>query len=180
MSLTKVTQSGTSKDNLKASFLKVNNIIDDLAATTSGKGASCIGIYDSAGNFTADNVETALAEIYTDHIGARSISQVFDENPTMTTGLTWGYYGGYIRNDTTLITISSGTVSLTDDTTNYIEIDSGGTVYVVASSFTAGRVPIRTVVTASGSQTTSTDKRAWFSVQTTGLEMLSYFFATNL
>lgn len=163
MSLTKVTQSGTSKDNLKASFLKVNNIIDDLAATTSGKGASCIGIYDAAGNFTATNVEDALAEVYTDHADALVMSNVFAVDPITTTGLTWGYMGGLLRNDNTIMTVSNGTVSLTDNTTNYIEISTNGTVYVVTGSFTAGRIPIRTVVTAAGVQTSSTDKRAWFS-----------------
>ena len=180
MSLTKVTQSGASKDNIKASFLKVNNMIDDLAATTSGKGASCVGILDTADNFTATTVEGALAEVYTDHAAALAISTAFDENSATTTGLTWGYKAGLLRNDTTLVTVTAGTVSLTDDTTNYVEIDSSGTVYVVASAFTAGRVPIRSVVTASGVQTVSTDQRAWFSVTTIGLEIKSFFMAMNL
>jgi hypothetical protein len=154
---------GASKDTIKEGFTAMNQIITDLASTASGKGASCIGIYDSANNFAAENVETALAEVYTDHAAALTMSAVFDENTATTTGLTWGYKGGQFRNDNTITTVTAGTVSLTDDTTNYIEVASNGTVYVVAGSFTAGRIPIRTVVTASGVQTTSTDKRAWFS-----------------
>lgn len=180
MALTPVTMTGASKDNIKEGFTKVNDIIDDLAATTSGLGASCIGILDTAGNYTAANVETALAEVYTDHAAALVISAAFDVNSATTTGLTWGYKGGLLRNDTTLVTVAAGTVSLTDDTTNYIEIDSAGTIYVVASAFTSGRVPIRTVVTASGVQGTSTDKRAWFSVGTAGLGPQLYFFAMNV
>jgi len=37
----------------------------ELAATTSGNGASKVGVYDSAGNFTGTNVEAVLAEIIT-------------------------------------------------------------------------------------------------------------------
>lgn len=180
MSLTKVTQSGSSKDNIKASFLKVNNMIDDLAAVTSGKGASCIGIQDSALNYTATTVEAALAEVYTDHAAALTMSNTLNENSATCTGLTWGYTGGLLRNDTTLVTVAAGTVSLTDDTTNYVEVDSAGVVYVVASAFTSGRIPLRTVVTASGVQGASTDKRAWFYAPTVGLEMKAYFFAMNL
>lgn len=163
MALTKITVTGASKDNLKECHDKVNDIIDDLAAVTSGLGASCIGILDAAGNFTATEVETALAEVYTDHSAALSMSSIFDENSATTTGLTWGYKGGTFRNDNTITTIAAGTVSLTNSTTNYIEIGTDGVVYVVASSFTSGRIPIRTVVTAGGVQTVSTDKRAWFS-----------------
>jgi hypothetical protein len=36
----------------------------DLASTASGKGASTVGVQDSAGNLTATTVEAALAEIY--------------------------------------------------------------------------------------------------------------------
>ncbi len=172
MALTPVTMTGASKDNIKEGFTKVNDIIDDLAAVTSGLGASCIGIYDTAGNFTAANVETALAEVYTDHLAALSMSAVFDENTATCTGLTWGYKGGLFRNDNTITTIAAGTVTLTNNTTNYVEIGTDGVVYVVASAFTSGRAPIRTVVTSGGVQTTSTDKRAWFSAGTTAYPSL--------
>ena len=163
MALTKVTQTGASKENLKEGFATVNDIIDDLLSTSTGLGASCVGIEDSAGNFAAANVETALAEVYTDHANALTMSEVFDENSTTTTGLTWGYKGGLFRNDNTITTVADGTVSLNDDTTNYVEVGSDGVVYVVTGSFTSGRIPIRTVLTASGAQSTSTDKRAWFN-----------------
>jgi hypothetical protein len=41
-------------------------IVDDLAATTSGNGAAKVGIEDSAGDFTATTVEGALAELKVD------------------------------------------------------------------------------------------------------------------
>lgn len=37
--------------------------VADLASTTNGNGASLIGVEDSAGNFTGDDVESVLAEI---------------------------------------------------------------------------------------------------------------------
>lgn len=42
----------------------VNNRVDELGETANGKGASLIKIEDAAGNFTADNVEGALTELY--------------------------------------------------------------------------------------------------------------------
>uniref|UniRef100_A0A6H1Z6W1 Uncharacterized protein n=1 Tax=viral metagenome TaxID=1070528 RepID=A0A6H1Z6W1_9ZZZZ len=174
MALTSITMTGASKENIKEGFTKVNDIIDDLAATTSGLGASCIGIYDSAGNYAAANVETALAEVYTDHAAALSMSSLFDVNSATTTGLTWGHKGGALRNDNTITTVAAGTVSLNDDATNYVEVGTDGTVYVVLSAFTSGRIPIRTVVTASGVQGTSTDKRAWFSTWATGPSDTAY------
>ncbi len=43
-----------------------------LASTSNGEGASLIGIEDAAGNFTATDVEAALAEIYTDFASTSS------------------------------------------------------------------------------------------------------------
>jgi hypothetical protein len=161
MSLTKVTRATTF---IKDGWGAFNTLIDDLLSVASGKGASQVGIYDSAGNMSAANVEDALAEIYTDHATTKTLAETFDENSATTTGLVWGYKGGLFRLDSTVTTVSAGTIALTDDATNYIEIDpSDGLVKKNTTSFTSGRIPIRTVLTASGSQTTSTDKRAWFS-----------------
>lgn len=43
----------------------VNAKVDDLGSTAVGEGASLIKISDAGGNFTADNVEGALLELYT-------------------------------------------------------------------------------------------------------------------
>ncbi|RCX32087.1 DUF2793 domain-containing protein [Thioalbus denitrificans] len=85
----------------------------------------------------------------------------FDEDSGTTTGLTWGYQAGSIRLRTTVTSVSAGTVALTDNNTNYVEIDSGGTVTANTTGFTAGKIPLRQVTTVSGSQTASTDRRAW-------------------
>jgi microcystin-dependent protein len=161
MALTKITLTGAS-ETIKAGMTKVNDIIDDLAATSSGLGASCVGILDTGGYMSSENVEDALAEIYTDTSTARTLSGTFEEDATTTTGLTWGYTAGTVRFDNTVTTVAAGTISLTDDATNYIEINSSGTVSRNTTGFTSGRIPIRTVVCASGVQTTSTDRRSWF------------------
>jgi hypothetical protein len=161
MALTKVTRATTL---IKDGWGAFNTLIDDLLSVANGKGASQVGIEDTAGNMSAANVEDALAEIYTDHATTKTLAETFDENSATTTGLVWGYKGGLFRLDSTVTTVSAGTIALTDDATNYIEIDpSDGLVKKDTTSFTSGRIPIRTVLTASGSQTTSTDKRAWFS-----------------
>jgi hypothetical protein len=43
----------------------LNALITELASTLAGKGASAIGLEDSAGKFTATNVEAALGELST-------------------------------------------------------------------------------------------------------------------
>ena len=139
-------------------------LVTDLASTDNAKGASQIGIEDTAANYDATDVEGALAEVYTDHSVARSLAEIFNEDPATTTGLTWGYKAGAVRYDNTITDVSAGTISLTDDATNYISIDpTDGTVSRNTTVFTAGEIPLREVVCASGVQTDSTDKRAWYS-----------------
>ncbi len=162
MAFTQVTRATTL---IKDGWGAFNTLIDDLLSVANGKGASQVGIEDTAGNMSATNVEDAIAEIYTDHSTTKVLAETFDENPaTTTTGLVWGYKGGLFRLDSTVTTVSAGTIALTDDATNYVEIDpSDGLVKKNTTSFASGRIPVRTIVTASGEQTTSTDKRAWFT-----------------
>ena len=141
-----------------------NTFIDDLLSIANGKGASQVGVEDAAGNMAATNVEDALAELYSDTATTITLAETFDENTSATTGLTWGYKGGLFRLDAVVTTVVAGTIGLTDDATNYVEIDpSDGNVKKNTTAFTSGRIPIRIVTTVSGEQTVSTDKRAWFS-----------------
>lgn len=50
-------------DNITVSELNVSTLTTSLALTTTGNGASMVGIEDSAGKITGINVETALAEL---------------------------------------------------------------------------------------------------------------------
>ena len=161
MALTKATLTGP-VNTIKGGWTKFNALIDDLAAATTGLGASCIGVFDTAGNMAATDVEAALAEVYTDVTDARTLADIFAKNPATTTGLTWGYKAGAIRVDHTVTAVVAGTIALTNTATNYIEVSSAGTVSRNTTAFTSGRVPLYTVVCAGGVQTTVTDKRAWF------------------
>ena len=165
MALTKITMTGD-KDLIKEGFDKVNDIIDDLASTSTGLGASCIGIKDTAGNLDATNVETAIAEVYSDTESTRNLSEVFNANPATTTGLTWGYKAGVIRVDNVVTDVAAATVSLANNAVNYVEISNVGVVSRNTSGFTSGKIPIRQITVASGVQTVSTDKRAWFQTET--------------
>ena len=86
----------------------------------------------------------------------------FDEDGASTTGLTWGYKQGALRNNNLITVVAAGSVSLTASTTNYVEVDSSGSMSVNQSGFTPGRIPVREVVTGTSSITTSTDRRAVF------------------
>ena len=63
MAFTKVTLTGVS-EVLKTGWERFNTLIDDLLSTSSGKGASQIGIEDAGNKYTATTVEDALQEIH--------------------------------------------------------------------------------------------------------------------
>lgn len=152
-------------DTIKEGWEKFNSLIDDLLSTSAGKGASQIGVQDSAGYFSAINVEDALAEEHAANVSAVALANIFAESSATTTGLTWGYTAGVLRNDNTLTSVSAGTIGLSDDATNYVELKLDGTMTTNTSSFTSGRLPIRQITTVAGEQTGSTDKRSFFPVR---------------
>jgi hypothetical protein len=80
-------------------------------------------------------------------------------------GLTWGYYGGkYMTGGASpaITMLANGTVVLTASLTNYVEFDPiGGTVNANTTAFTAGRVPLYTVVVGASTITSYTDQRMW-------------------
>jgi len=159
MAFTKLTLT----ESIKTCFTRVNTFIDALLATDSGSGASQVGVYDAAGNMAAENVEDALAEIYSDTASTITLAEIFDENTATTTGKTWGYKAGKIRVDNTITSVAAGTIGLTDDDVNYVEVKQDGTVVTNTTSFTVSYIPLRTITVASEVQTVSTDSRAWFN-----------------
>lgn len=92
---------------------------------------------------------------------AASPATLFGRRASTTAGLTWGYYGGRILVDGVLTTISNGTVALTASATNYVEATRAGVVSKNTSGFTAGSVPLYTVVAGSSAVTSYTDERVW-------------------
>lgn len=55
-----------------------------LASTSSGQGASLVGVYDAAGYFTGTNVETVLAEIYAAIAALPSTANFINKNGSVT------------------------------------------------------------------------------------------------
>ena len=80
---------------------------------------------------------------------------------TTPAGLTWGYYGGTILVDGVLTQIANGTVALTNAATNYLEIDRAGTVSKNTTGFTAGSIPLYSIVCAGSVVTSYLDYRPW-------------------
>lgn len=79
-------------------------------------------------------------------------------------GLDFAYGIGITRADNVIARVSAGTVTLADDTTNYIEATTAGVVSANATGYTAGRIPLYTVVTASSAISTVQDDRCFFNV----------------
>ncbi len=76
-------------------------------------------------------------------------------------GINLDVKSGRVRDDNTITDKADQTVALTDNATNFVEIDNVGAATANTSAFTAGSIPIATVVTASGDITSITDKRTW-------------------
>lgn len=87
-----------------------------------------------------------------------------DFDPTDGGGLNLDVKSGRIRDDNTITDKADQTVVLTDNATNFVEIDSVGAATANTSAFTSGSTPIAEVVTAGADITSITDKRAWISV----------------
>lgn len=88
----------------------------------------------------------------------------FAQDTGTTTGLTYGYQAGRIREGATTTNVAAGTVALTASTTNYVEISGAGVVSANTTGFTSGRYPMATVVTGVSTITTVTDKRGVIAV----------------
>jgi hypothetical protein len=102
---------------------------------------------------------------------AASPAVLFGCKPEDTSGLTFGYYGGVMMVDGVVTSVSSGTLGLTASTTNYVECTTAGVVSVNQTGFTAGRIPIYTIVTGSSTISTVTPARAhsWLGHEVEGM-----------
>lgn len=92
---------------------------------------------------------------------AASPAAIFGRRASTSSGLTWGYYGGRMLVDGVLTTIANGTVALTASTTNYVETTRAGVVSKNTTAFTAGSIPLYTIVTGTATVTSYTDERVW-------------------
>lgn len=94
---------------------------------------------------------------------AGSPATLFGRRATTTSALTWGFYGGMLMVDGVLTSIANGTVTLTASATNYVEATRAGVVSKNTTGFTAGSIPLYTVVTGASTVSSYTDHRtAWY------------------
>lgn len=92
-------------------------------------------------------------------LDAMSPALLFGRRQASSSGLNWGYYGGTINVAGVLTAIANGTVALTASATNYVEANGAGSVTANTAGFTAGRIPLYTVVTGASSVSSYTDHR---------------------
>lgn len=96
-----------------------------------------------------------------DLIDGAILSNNFAQDTLNTTGLNFYYKNGRIMNGKTIVKTSAGYVTLTNNTTNYVEVNSSGTVSVNQVGFTTGYIPLYQIDTLSGAINTITDSRAY-------------------
>lgn len=101
--------------------------------------------------------ETSVNEL----ADAASPAMIFGRRGSVCSGLTWGYYGGTLLVDGVLSAIGNGSLTLSGSATNYIESDRSGTVSSNTTGYTAGSIPLYTVVCGASTVTSYTDDRAW-------------------
>jgi hypothetical protein len=84
-------------------------------------------------------------------------------------GLNFYYQAGRVRNDADVHATPAGYVTLTDNATNYVELNPGdGAVSRNTSGFASGRIPLYQVTTAGGAISTVADWRTWALAGTGG------------
>lgn len=104
------------------------------------------------------------------------ISDYFMEVSASHSGLDFAYKAGKVRNDNVVTSVVAGTVTLTDDATNYIEVTGTGVVSANTTGYTTGKIPLFTVVTSSGAISTITDDRSFLNVGRGGDSGTGAFF----
>jgi hypothetical protein len=95
------------------------------------------------------------------YFDSASPATLFGRRGSATSLLTWAYYGGRMLVDGVLTTVVNGTVTLTASNTNYVEATRAGVVSCNTTGFTAGRIPLYTVVVGASAPTSYTDERTW-------------------
>lgn len=98
---------------------------------------------------------------------AASPSMLFARRASTTSALTWGFYGGYLMVDGVLTSLypTGGTVALTASQTNYVEATRAGVVSKNITGFTAGSIPLYSVLTGVSTVTSYIDYRTeWYPI----------------
>jgi len=98
----------------------------------------------------------------------------YAENSGSHSGLNFAYNAGKVRENNVIQTTTAGSIALTDNTINYIEVStSTGIVTANTTGFTSDLTPLFTVVTSGAVITTVTDCRCFFKSGGTGIAWFS-------
>ena len=112
--------------------------LDTISESQSGKATAANAVFDAA-----------------------SPATLYGRRASTCSGLTWGYYGGHVRAAGVDTLIANGTHTLAASTTTYMEADPAtGTVSWNTSGFTAGRIPLYTIVAGASTVSSYTDHRS--------------------
>jgi hypothetical protein len=133
-----------------------------VAADLASDSVTTVKILDSnvtAGKLASDSVTTV--KILNGNV---TVAKLSDLRVTDAGVLDVDIAAGTIRNDATVTHVSADTLTLADDDTSYVEVNNAGVISSNLVGFTAGSVPLATVVTASGDIVSVTDERAWLIV----------------
>lgn len=106
--------------------------------------------------------------------GTGTLSILYDNG-----SLSLGYNAFVCRFDNAIVTVAAGTTALTDNATNYIEVDAAGSVTDNTTGFTLGHIPLGTVVTLAGDITTITEQSATLDESVTNLYTANSILAAN-
>jgi len=90
------------------------------------------------------------------------------------------YKMGILRDGVTIVVVGAGSIALTDNTTNYIEIDKNGNVSKNIIEFTAGCIPLYEVACLGGVIDTITDKRSPYIIDTLQIETIDFSFTSGV
>lgn len=106
-----------------------------------------------------ENVETLVGVL----------GSYYAQDTGTTTGLTFGYKAGKVRNDNVLASTAAGTIAMSDASTNYVEVNpTTGVVSKNTTAFTTLLVPLFEVTTSGGVITGVVDQRTWASLAGAG------------
>lgn len=158
------------RGNLATQYLchvSASGVLDFISSVASGGTTlSWIDFMTNGTPLTPQQV-TALnlhiADTTTAHgIDVLAPARLYGRNPSTTTGLTLGYYGGTLSISGTLTTIANGTLALTANATNYVEAEpSTGAVSSNTTAFTSTRIQLYSIVTGASTVTSYTDMRSF-------------------
>lgn len=123
---------------------------------------------DSSGsNGVPDTIATAQAQkevTANAFFDAASAATFGGRRESASSALTWAFYGGKYLVGGAVTALANGSVVLTAASTNYVEFNPAtGSVSRNTTGFTAGRVPLYTVVAGASTVTSWTDERAWLA-----------------